>query len=431
MKTRTKFAVAVTVAGLTVLGFYGIRSHRPDCIHIEAPDKGLKVPEDMTGTGRYSESFGEDADIDWDEVIPVFHHWRSISPDSYYFGAPADSTVERWEALCEERNPQDSVSRRSVQGYFGNMNQYMTVNDFAELWYRDGSCQFDDDFTTWRLMQYDSLSLKAVPDSEFDKFNGIKSAIQSLLMYEPQFQFDMNIHSGLEEDFQEYYDRVLVREAIRHSDRTLADALEKEQEAWLAYHSALDAAFRIIDGNPEGMVGSAWTMAICGILRDNADMRALSLEDFYFALTDSLDHYYAHNRSYFGEYEIVRHDTIDDRMVLEEYRSFMDFCRDERFFTPGECYPVEELRGVLEDEMKAWEGWMSSRSAVSSRLTGLCRDCYDNSTNNVRRHKLIMLKNRYQGYGLTSQYLLDALLHYGCPDSEIESYDFAEKFWAD
>jgi uncharacterized protein YecT (DUF1311 family) len=431
MKTRIKATVAVAILGLTILGFYGSRNQPPDCIYIEAQDKGKKAFEEMTGAERYYERFGEDADIDWKEMISVFHHWRSISSYDYYFGAPSDATIKGWEELCVERNPSDSVSRRSVQGYFNDMNQYMTVNDFIELWYRDESCLYDDDFTTWRLMQYDSLSLKAVPDSELDKFYGIKYAIQGLLMYEPESQFDMNLHSGLEESFQEYYDRVLVREAMRHSDKPLADALEKEQEAWFAYHSALDAAFRIIDGNPEGLTGSAWPMAICGILRDNADMRALSLEDFYFALTDSLDYHIAHKRSYVGEYEIERHDPIDDGRVLEEYRRFMDFCNDERFFTPGECYPVEELRGVLEDEMRAWQGWMYSRRAVSSRLNGLCKDCYDNSTNNIRRHKLIMLKNRYQGYGVVGQSMLDALLTYDCPDSEIESYDFAEKFWTD
>ena len=431
MKTRMIIAITVAIVGLTVLGSYSIRNQPPDCIYIEASNKGLKASEDITGAERYYERIADNADVDWEEMIPVFHHWRSISLDEFDFDAPSDATVEGWKALCEERNPQDFVSRRFIPGYFGNMNQYMTVNDFVELWYCDESYLYDDELTTWRLMQYDSLSINAVPDSEFDKFYGIKYAIQGLLMYEPQSQWDMNFHSGLEENFQEYYDRVLVREAMRHSDNALADALEKEQEAWLAYHSALDAAFRIIDGNPEGMVGSAWPMAICGILRDDADMRALSLEDFYFALTDRLDYYIAHKRSYIGEYEIKRHDPIDDRMVLEEYRSFMDFCNDERFFTPGECYPVEELKGVLEDEMRAWKGWMSSRMAVSSRLTGLCKDCYDNSTNNVRRNKLIMLKNRYQGYGLVGQSMLDALLPYGCKDSEIESYDFAEKFWAD
>ena len=431
MKTRIKIAFAVAVAGLTVLGFYGIRNQPPGCTYIEAPDKGLKAPEYMTCAERYYENIGEDADVDWEELIPVFHHWRDIPSFDYYFDAPSNATIEGWKALCVERNPQDSVSRRSVQGNFANMNQYMTVNDFIGLWYRDESRLHDDELTTWRLMQYDSLSLNAVPDSEFDKFYGIKNAIQGLLMYEPQSQWDMNFCSNLEESFGEYYDRLLVREAMRHSDMSLADALKKEQEAWLTYHSTLDAAFRIIDGNPLGMTGSAWPMAICGILRDNADMRSLSLEDFYFAMTDSLDYHIAHKRSYIGEYEIERHDPVDDGRVLEEYRRFMDFCKEERFFTPGESYSVEELRGVLEDEMRAWQGWMYSRRAVSSRLTGLCKDCYDNSTNNVRRHKLIMLKNRYQGYGVVSQSMLDALLTYGCPDSEVESYDFAEKFWAD
>ena len=56
------------------------------------------------------------------------------------------------------------------------------------------------------------------------------------------------------------------------------------------------------------MVGSAWSMAISGIAYDNALMRELSLEDLYFALTDSLDYQFAHKRSMIGEYEIERHE---------------------------------------------------------------------------------------------------------------------------
>lgn len=414
MRTLLRLSIVLTLAA-SLFSFQGCKLHK-------------KVSGEASNiSDAYYEQINEGADIDWDEIIPLFHHWREISSIDYYFDVPSQKTVDRWRALCEDRNQLESEARRYVQGYYANMNQLMTVTDFYELWYRDESYLQDDDLTTWRLMQYDSLSF-IQPDSEFDKFYALKNAIQGLLLYEPQSQWDMNFHAGLECDFQEYYDRVLYREAVRHSDGKLASALKKEQESWLCYHAALESAFRVIDGDPNGMVGSAWPMAISGIAYDNAQMRALSLEDFYFALTDSLDYQFSHKRSVIGQYDIERHSTISNNRVLKEYRNFMGYFEDETFFDPEYSYPVSELRSVLENEMKAWLGWMESRDSVSAILSGLCKDCYDNSTNNVRRHKLIMLKNRYQGFGLTSQFILDCLLPYSCQDAEIESFSFEDKY---
>ncbi len=375
----------------------------------------------------YYENHGADADLDWDEEISVFHYWRDISNDEYYFNIPSEEQVNTWKALCEEKNRPDSVSRRYLQGYYANMNQYMTIQDFVEIWYGDGDNLKNDDFTTWRLMQYNSLPF-IQPDSEFDKFYVLKNTIQGLLLFEPQSQWELNFYAGLESDFQEYYDRILVREAIRHSNEKTADLLKEEENAWINYHEALNSAFQIIDGSPDGMVGSAWPMAIGGIAYDNAQMRALSMEDFYFALTDSLDYHIAHRKSLIGQYEIERHAQIDNSSVLKEYLRFMDFFKDESFFEPEYSYSVSELRSVLEDEMKAWQGWMLSRDKVSSTLTGLCKDCYDNATNNIRRHKLIMLKNRYQGFGITSKTTLDCLLPYSCEDPDIDLFSFEEKW---
>lgn len=414
MKAIQRLSIAVFIL-ITLFSLQGCRHHRNSS---EAVSQSVDT---------YYERLEEDANVNWDEDIPVFHHWRKIPSDYYYFDVPTDDDVEEWMALCEERNQLDSSSRRYVQGYYANMNQFMTVMDFYELWYHDDSYLEDDKLTTWRLMQYDSLSV-IVPDSEFDKFHSLRNAIQGLLLYEPQSQWDMNFHAGLESDFQEYYDRVIFREAVRHSDSMLADALTQEQEAWLGYHAALDSAFRVIDGDPHGMVGSAWSMAISGISYDNALMRALSLEDFYFALTDSLDYQFAHKRSMIGEYEIERHERVTDKRVLKEYGRFMDYFNDKTFFDPEFSYSVTELRSALENEKKAWQSWMASREEVSARLSGLCKDCYDNATNNVRRHKLIMLKNRYQGFGLTSQFILDCLLPYGCSDSDIETFSFEDKY---
>lgn len=417
MKNAFRYAWVLALA-IAALGACGRRQHR----------SGAPTPAPVLDSLElFTQSTDADADVDWDEDIPVFHFWRDIPTGDYYFDVPSVERVGEWKAVCEDRNPLDSDLRRNVHRYFRNMDQYVTVNDFIELWYHDDSRLGDDELTTWRLMQYDPDAFFP-PDSEFDKFLVIRSVIQGLLLYEPQSQWELNCHSGLEDDFQEYYDRVLVREAVRHADDRLAAALEKEQETWLQYHAAVDSAFRVIDGDPHGLVGSAWPMAIGGILCDDARMRALSLEDFYFALTDSLDYRVRHKRSVIGEYDIERHATVTEGAVLDEYRRFMAFLKDEAFFEPGHSYPQNDLRKALGDERAAWQAWMSSRRTVSSLLSELCKETYDNATNNVRRYKLIMLKNRYQGYGLVSGDILDCILSYDCSDSEIGVFSF-ERNW--
>ena len=78
--------------------------------------------------------------------------------------------------------------------------------------------------------------------------------------------------------------------------------------------------------------------------------------------------------------------------------------------------------------MNAWKKWMERRATVSSLLAGLCKEVYDNSTNNVRRHKYIMLKNRYQGYGLTSQDVMECLIPYTASDEELDGPSFNERW---
>jgi len=381
----------------------------------------------------YYEYVPKGTDVDWESAIPVSHFWLDIPGDGFLFGAPSTAQVDRWKALCEAVNPVISATRREVQGDHMNMNQFMTVRDFIELWYREDSYVADDSLTLWRLEQYDAYNSRNSYscDSEFDRFAQLKDIIQSLCLYEAGTQWELNFHSCLECDFQEFYDRLLIKEAVLHADAELGKALLDEDATWKEYHAALDSAFRIIDGDPHGMNGSAWTMAICGIARDDAEMRAVSLKDFVFALTDSLDYGPAgnHRRNRIGEYEIQRYGRFTEGMVVSEYRRFMDLFGDPKHFDPEYSYPVSVLRKSLEDEMVAWSGWMAARKRVSSLLTRLCRDVYDNATNNVRREKLIMLKNRYQGYGLASGDILECILPYGCADSDIAGFSF-EKRWS-
>lgn len=358
----------------------------------------------------------------WNDTVHVFHHWRDLEKSDYLFDVPTDEQISSWEHLCEDNNQYDSEQNIGVPGYYLNMNQYVTIYDFAGLWYRDDSYIDNLDLTLWRLAQYDYDS-RYSPDSEYDRFYYLKNAIQGLCLFDAQFQFELNLNAGLEADFQEFYDKVMVREAIRHSSTDIAKALEEEETTWQSYHAELDSTFRIIDGTPNAFVGSAWPMAISGIAYDDALMREESLADFYFALTDSLDYKIRHKKSVIGEYDLVKHSTIQEERVLKEYRLFMDSLEEDDIY-----YPVPERKKALEREMNAWKEWMKSRAKVSSLLTGLCKEVYDNSTNNVRRHKYIMLKNRYQGYGLTSQDVMECLIPYSASDEELDGPSFNERW---
>lgn len=358
----------------------------------------------------------------WNDTVHVFHHWRDLEKSDYLFDVPTDEQISSWEHLCEDNNQYDSEQNIGVPGYYLNMNQYVTIYDFAGLWYRDDSYIDNLDLTLWRLAQYDYDS-RYSPDSEYDRFYYLKNAIQGLCLFDAQFQFELNLNAGLEADFQDFYDKVMVREAIRHSSTDIAKALEDEETTWQSYHAELDSTFRIIDGTPNAFVGSAWPMAISGIAYDDALMREESLADFYFALTDSLDYKIRHKKSVIGEYDLVKHSTIQEERVLKEYRLFMDSLEEDDIY-----YPVPERKKALEREMNAWKEWMKSRAKVSSLLTGLCKEVYDNSTNNVRRHKYIMLKNRYQGYGLTSQDVMECLIPYSASDEELDGPSFNERW---
>ena len=358
----------------------------------------------------------------WNDTVHVFHYWREIKKCDYLFDVPTDEQITSWKHLCEESNQYDSEQNIGVPGYYLNMNQYVAIYDFAGLWYRDDSYFDYLDLTLWRLAQYDYDSSYS-PDSEYDRFYYLKKAIQGLCLFEAQFQFEINLKAGLEADFQEFYDKVLVREAIRHSSADIAKALDDEDIAWQNYHAELDSTFRIIDGAPNAFVGSAWPMAISGIAYDDAQMREESLADFYFALTDSLDYEIRHKKSVICEYDLEKHSTIQEEIVLKEYSLFMDSLEEDDIY-----YPILERRKALERDMNAWKKWMERRATVSSLLAGLCKEVYDNSTNNVRRHKYIMLKNRYQGYGLTSQDVMECLIPYTASDEELDGPSFNERW---
>ena len=419
---RDNATFALALLAITLCGWILFYPNSPFAHSEGATDSSALVKQSQTTTSRlYYESVADTTDVNWLEYIPVFHYWVDIPVGDYLFDVPTAEQIASWKSLCEKENPADSVMRVSVQKQCLNMNQFMTIRDFMNVWGLQEPYGSDDSFTIWRLEQYDTDSHTL--DSEFDRFQVLKNTIQSLCCYDAQFQFEMNFKAGMEDVLQELYNRTMLREAVRHLKPWVATALKKENEEWEKYHVQLDSTFRIIDGEINGLVGSAWSMAISGILYDDARIREASLSDFYFALTDSLDYEIRHKKSMISSYELEEHADMPEETVLKEYRNFMNSLKEDEF-----AYPISLRKKVLSLEMDAWERWMSSRKEVSSLLDGQVKECYDNSTNNVRRLKYIMLKNRYQGYGVTSNDVMSCLIPYTASDEELNGPSFNERW---
>lgn len=342
--------------------------------------------------------------------IRIFRYWKEMEGNDYLFGKPTYEQSEEWMRLCRVANPVYEIDVRELVGY-ESINQFVTVQDFYGLWYNRGdSLKLNDDLTLWRLEQYDTVSHS--PNSEYERFSILKERIDRLTEFEPQFQVDMNIRASFRADLQEFYDRVLLQEVEKHIEDSVAADLIRENEAWLNYHAAIDSAFRVIDGNPNSWEGSAWSMSISGIREDDALIREFSLSDFYYTLTDGPE-----------KFDMERHVNLTEQKVLNEYKRFIDsFVEDEAY------YPVPKRMEALSFEIEAWKNWMYARNSVSSLLSGQFKEIYDNATNNVRRMKYIMLKNRYNGYGVTSNEVYELLIPYTVSDEELDGPSFDEKW---
>lgn len=289
------------------------------------------------------------------------------------------------------------------------------VNDFISLWRgEEDSYEKDDELTLWLLEHFNTK--RQNPATEYERFQCLKDCIERLFDYEPETQIELNDWSSLRRRLQEFYARILLKETIKRSDKVVASALKKEEAAWLKYHSALASAYRIIYKE----MRSSWDMSMAEIREDDALARAVSLEDYYFPVFDTPVQNDVLNGRHFSP---EKHPVFDEKAVEKEYHQFMNSFKENE-----DSYPVSERKKALNKEMWSWRRWMKARGDVSALLNGAAKDFYDNATNNLRRRKLIMLKNRYEGYGVTSAFLKSCLLPYDCDDSEIAGFSFERNF---
>ena len=345
--------------------------------------------------------------------IQVSHCWRELQEKDYLFDVPSADSIAAWKALCESRFACESADCDYLKKSFRSLNHYVSFYDLVELWYHEDSLKPNDELTLWRLTQF--CPLEETPTLEEERFRILGNTICDLYDIEPDSQWDLNFWSGVKAHLWEFYCRVLDNATISRANGELEEALLNEREAWNRYHEALNNAFCILEGNAEGLNGSAWPMSVTGILEEDADFRIAATKEYYFVVADGW-------RKPIEELE--RHAIFSVERVLDEYHSFMNTLPTDEYY-----FPVEDRKEALAMEMHAWEDWMKSREHVSSLLSGNERYIFNNSTNNLRRRKLIMLKNRYEAYGITSYEVMESQIPYEIDDAALDSLSNFDDRW--
>ena len=343
--------------------------------------------------------------VAWNDTTAFFHYWKEMEDEDYLFDVPLQDSISRWEAKCEELNTTKGFNL--IPSRYPTMNQYVSFWDLCARWGDEGKCLRSNEFVLWRLEQFRTDTSK--PDSERARFSLLKKAIDDVQDFDPFATVEYNDLSGLRLELQEFYAEMLCREVIKHSDKKVVQSLKDEKKAWENYHEALDSTIRVLNEDPYGLVGNTWHQTIWDAGTEDAFIWGKALEDYYFYLADSK--------------KPEKHKTVTETKVLQEYQQFMNTMAEEDYH-----HPIPVRQKALQYEMSFWRNWMNSRAAVSSLLSGKLKEAYDNATNNARRMKFIMLKNRYQGYGVISNDVIELLIPFTVSDNDLDGPSFGEKW---
>jgi len=131
-------------------------------------------------------------------------------------------------------------------------------------------------------------------------------------------------------------------------------------------------------------------------------------------------------------YPILRHMTITDAMIdaaYEELRAnqkLHEYEMPEYFEDVIRCeVPIPERQKAIDADVQTWTRLMFVRDSVAKQLPRKYRSGYQYATNELKREKLIMLKNRYREHNLMCDDYYQTLLPHDCSDSLLLRYYFS------
>lgn len=352
---------------------------------------------------------------DMPDTIHIGRTWSD--PEDWLCSAPSAEQIGEWKAICEKCN-NGWISRCELE-QFADTVQYLAVGDLLNtlVFVYPDVPELGDDFIAWRLSEwYNAVEgFDYAFDSEYDRLAALHDAICSVILYEAGSQMEMNAQSILRERLLEMYTNEIRNTVFRNVPPEQKRLLQAEETAWKKYSDAEWEAYdKLWRGT--GFLGSSQPMGDSDFLSDVHSMRQKSLLDFMYAVTDSLDYTMnGHKWSRIcGMYEPERHRAFTMEAVDTEYDRFMAELHEDEY-----SYPLDVQKKALVRNRRAWHEWMDARTKVSHSLSGMPKDIYVNCTNNVRRSKLINLKNRYSAYGVMSEEMAAGLIYPSIDDDDL------------
>lgn len=333
--------------------------------------------------------------------------WRDADSIPYLFGKPLKDKIVEYQRRFDSLHLTERYGFYDRIEYFRDISQFTAVNDFVSLWFADETTPYEDDWEmiVWRINECYPIDGSS---SEMERYQGFSEQIDSLLSYSIGSQWDANVQAWLAAQLYHYKVEIYNNRLLDCSN-SFKNLFVSEQCVWKEYEKALhDICDKIIVGKNGG---SASPMIYSGFFIESYEQRLISLLDCYFTLKD------------FDYRSTEKHKLISDNMIHRAYSDFFHRLTDSDY----EDYSADEKRNALRNDMRFWNKWMAERRNVSVQLPMPLKEVYDNCTNNLKRRKLIQLKNFYDGYGLTTSFTQELILHPDCSDEELFNYDYQKR----
>lgn len=208
----------------------------------------------------------------------------------------------------------------------------------------------------------------------------------------------------------------IASEHLQTELREMGLLTTEEDSAWAQYFRAMDLVIdSVVMCRPSGQ-GNISELEAYAFLYDLQKQQLKAFEEEYFA-TDS---------AYYHE----QHPTITE----QDFNSAYDYLyKHQRLWEGDEEFgemtmyevPVAERKKAIDADKKAWQNLLDVRVQIANNLPNKYRFAYQNATENMKRSKIIMLKNLYKEFRLLpdnddGSYYLKR----DCSDKELREYDF-------
>lgn len=249
-----------------------------------------------------------------------------------------------------------------------------------------------------------------IADSKYD-FEAEKECIKNTPWEEIITQKDMNAKCALEAEVLGDSINILTSYLRRNSPSPL---LFDDIKEWRKYSNAMSQSMDAFFMNDIGY--SSVTMTLSDFEIDYYRQRLVSL--------NNINNYLKGQK-----YSNYNHSNVSNNMLDKAYRLFIDAVNHSCLYQDCEDSDITKMNVALTKEQKAWKKWIEKRESVASQLNGEIKTIYLNSTNELKRLKLIQLLNQYNGYGLISNDIQEHILKYDCADNQLRSYPGFSVVW--